>query len=78
MSTELPLSGIQPGNTAKILDICGDRDYARRLMELGIAPGGKVRCLFRSANGDPTAYQVSGTVIALRRVDASGIQVVIQ
>ena len=46
---------------------------ARRLRELGFVPGNMVRALFRAPSGDPTAYAVCGTVIALRRSEAENI-----
>lgn len=39
----------------------------------GISPGSAVRCLYRSPLKDPTAYQVDGTVIALRKADCDEV-----
>lgn len=47
----------------------------RRLMDLGVVPGVEVRAEQTSPLGDPTAYRVRGTVIALRRAQAQGIHV---
>lgn len=47
----------------------------RRLMDLGVLPGAEVRVEGRSPLGDPTAYLVRGSVIALRRAQARGIHV---
>ncbi len=44
-----------------------------RLQDLGFVPGTRVRCLFRSCFGDPAAYRLLGTVIALRRADAATV-----
>ena len=41
-----------------------------RLLDLGFTCGSQVCCLFPSALGDPRAYLVRGTVIALRQADA--------
>ena len=46
-----------------------------RLREFGLIPGGVIRCRMRSAGGDPTAYEIRGTVIAIRREDAARIRV---
>ena len=40
-------------------------------MDLGFTPGAGVRCLFAAPSGDPRAYMVRGSVIALRRADAA-------
>ncbi len=50
-------------------------DLRRRLLDLGFTPGNTVVPLFRSPLGDPTAYAVMGSIIALRRKDAEGIRV---
>jgi len=45
----------------------------RRLLDLGFVPGTVVEAVGRSPFGDPTAYAVRGTVIALRRRDAAHV-----
>ncbi len=50
-------------------------DLRRRLLDLGFTPGNSVTPLFRSPLGDPTAYAVMGSIIALRQEDAESIQV---
>lgn len=47
----------------------------RRLMDLGLTPGTVVRIEQTSPLGDPTAYRIRGSVIALRRSQARGIRV---
>ena len=44
-----------------------------RLCELGFIPGNTVCALFRAPSGDPTAYRVCNTVVALRKSDAEKI-----
>lgn len=56
------------------LDSCGQE--RRRLMDLGVLPGVEVTAESTSPLGDPTAYRVRGTVIALRRGQAQSIHVV--
>ncbi len=43
----------------------------RRLLDLGLIPGTSVRVAYRSTLGDPTAYRVRGTTIALRSEQAA-------
>lgn len=45
----------------------------RRLMDFGIVPGTKITPELRSAGGDPTAYRILGTTIALRKDHARDI-----
>ena len=43
----------------------------RRLLDLGFIPGATIKVLQRSPLGDPVAYQVSNTTIALRKEESS-------
>ena len=45
-------------------------------MDFGLVPGAAVCPLFRSPTGNPTAYRIGGTVIALRNTDAADILVI--
>jgi len=47
----------------------------RRLLDLGLTPGARVRIEMTSAGGDPRAVRVRGTIVALRREQARGIWV---
>lgn len=47
----------------------------RRLMDLGFTGGAKIRPFLRTFAGDPRAYEVRGTLIALRRDQASQVLV---
>ncbi len=42
----------------------------RRLMDLGIVPGTEITAELRSASGNPTAYNIRGAMIALRKEHA--------
>lgn len=50
----------------------GDR---RRMMDLGILPGTEISVEMVSPMGDPTAYNVRGSMIALRKVQAKDIEI---
>ena len=47
----------------------------RRLFDLGFVPGTSIMPIYRSPFGDPVAYKVMGSIIALRNSIASGITV---
>ncbi len=47
----------------------------RRLMDLGFTEGARIRPALRTFAGDPRAYEVRGTTIALRRDQASQVLV---
>ena len=47
----------------------------RRLMDLGFTEGALVRPFLRTFAGDPRAYDIRGTLVALRRDQASQVLV---
>ena len=47
----------------------------RRLMDLGVLPGTVVTAEMKGIGGDPTAFNIRGAKIALRRDTAKLIQV---
>lgn len=47
----------------------------RRLLDLGIVKGTKIVAILKSPSGDPTAFSIRGSTIALRKEDASLIEV---
>jgi Fe2+ transport system protein FeoA len=47
----------------------------RRLLDLGLLPGTDVEVTMASPLGDPTAYVVRGSTIALRRAQARSVRI---
>ena len=72
-----PLTVLKPGETASILNISPfiRGVERRRLMDLGFLPGTLIENEMVSAGGDPVAYRVRGTVIALRKSQAELIKI---
>jgi DtxR family Mn-dependent transcriptional regulator len=71
------LSGLQAGERARMLGLstaCRGAER-RRLLDLGFVPGTMIEVDLVSPAGDPTAYRVRGTVIALRREQARLIRI---
>lgn len=65
------LSSVNIGVESLISEVCtADAPMRRRLYDLGFIPGAIVKCIMKSPLGDPRAYLVAGSVIALRRCDA--------
>lgn len=73
----LTLSDLPIGKDAEIKELSPFiRKYQRRrLMDLGIIPGTVVKAEMRSPNGDPTAFRIRGTVIALRQEQTDSIKI---
>jgi DtxR family Mn-dependent transcriptional regulator len=71
------LSSLSLGQEALVVDIspaCRGIER-RRLLDLGVVPGTRVRAELQSAAGDPTAYRIRGAMIALRNDQADLIYV---
>ena len=57
--------------------VCAPDGMQRRLRDLGLIEQTRVVCLGRSPMGDPSAYLIRGSVIALRRCDCRAIRVAV-
>lgn len=71
----LPLSNINPGDTAKIVCLANDGLMAGRLFDLGFEPGALVSCVLQKRKRNIAAYLVRNAVIALREEDSRLIMV---
>lgn len=73
----MPLSDLPDGVRAEVvaLDESCQGFTRRRLLDLGITPGAQLEAEMRNFFGDPRAYRVRGTLIALRREQAAQIWV---
>ncbi|HJA58711.1 MAG TPA: ferrous iron transport protein A [Firmicutes bacterium] len=70
-----PLSDLPAGSLAAVCAVGGGTHLSRRLLDYGIVEGTDIQVLQKSLCGDPTAYLVRGTVVAIRRDDAKEIMV---
>ena len=73
----VPLDSLQPGQSGVVTGISSlSRGVERRrLFDLGIIPGTEIDVEMVSPGGDPTAYRIRGSVIALRSSQARQISV---
>ncbi len=71
------LSSLEIGQEGEVLGILPNcrGQQRRRLMDLGIIPGTIVSPEMSSASGDPTAYNIRGATIALRKSQADMIHI---
>ena len=71
------LSELIPGERAMVKSISDDCQgiERQRLMDLGFVPGSAVEVEVVSPFRDPTAYRIKGGLIALRKNQASKIQI---
>ena len=76
MAIEKPLSEMPIGTVGTVIENGLTGLTKRRLMDLGFIPGSKIEVLRKIPAGDPTAYYVRGTIIALRNNEASHISII--
>ena len=75
ISCHMKLSDLTPGERGRIIAVAGGAPSAR-LEALGILPGVIAECFFCHPSGDPVAYLVGETVVAMRRGIADSVTVV--
>jgi len=75
MKKIIPLTDLKLNRTAIISDILCCGNIRRRLLDLGIIPSTLITPIFKSTGGDPIAYDIRGTVLAIRKEDAEKIYV---
>ena len=69
------LSNLNIGDFAQIVSIEINGDIKKRLLDLGIVPGTKIRAVLSSGNKENVAYMVRRTLISIRKEDAKKIRV---
>ena len=68
------LTSLKPGQKAKITHVNTGRS-SLRLMELGFVKETEITLTSVAPTGDPLAFQVGSSVVSLRRLDASLVQI---
>ena len=63
-----------PLNEVGIIDNLNcNENIKRRMLDLGLIKGTKITPIFKSPSGDPIAYEIRKTLIAIRKEDSSMI-----
>ena len=75
MKENIYLNKLNVGEIATVSGIFAEKEMRQRLEDLGIVEGTQIKCLMKSPLGDPTAFLIRGSVIALRREDSKNIGV---
>lgn len=63
-------------SVVKVTNINARGELRRRFFDLGIIEGTNIEVLFKGPFGDPIAYSIRGTVIALREEEGEKIEVI--
>lgn len=70
----IKLTDGEKGNMIKITALHLEGVMRRRLLDLGFVKGALVKVIRKSPLGDPIAFRVSQTTIALRKEESSKIE----
>ncbi len=70
-----PLTKLNTGESARVSGLFATGSMRRRLQDIGIVEGTKIRCVLKSPSGDPAAYKIRCAVIALRSEDSQNVLV---
>lgn len=71
----IPLSQLPIGKKGMVVDLLAEGLIRHRMLDLGILRKTIIEAKRRSPAGDPTAYEIRGTIIGLRKEDACLIRV---
>ena len=75
MNSKVYLDEIQIGDVVRVKKLSLEENIKRRLLDIGLIQGGYVQCVFESPFHDPKAYLIRGSIMAIRKEDAKGIEV---
>ena len=69
------LADVALGQSATVREVEGTRAFRRRLLEMGLVPGIRVRVVTVAPLGDPIQIEVRGGQWSIRRDEAAQIAV---
>ncbi len=64
---------LKPGEKAIIKDVNNDHPSAHRILEVGFTPGQEIEYISGAVFSDPMAFSIRGTIVAIRKNEASCI-----
>ncbi len=73
MNDCISLFRLPAGRSGRVVSIDLPEDMRRRVLSLGLSAGTKVTCYAYAPCGNPGAYRIRGTTVALRKTDAERI-----
>lgn len=69
------LSDVPIGAHGTVATVSGTGRITRRLMEMGVVPGVRIRVIKAAPFGDPIEIRLLGYSLALRRSEAAAVEV---
>ncbi len=71
----MSLDTLPPGTACRLVEIGGERSFRRRLMELGLLPGARLRVVRVVAVGGLVELEIRGCRLTVRRSEAKQLLV---
>ena len=69
------MANLEIGTQARVTRVNGNNAVTKRLMEMGVVPGVKVKVIKSAPFGDPIQILVRGYNLAMRKSEADAIEV---
>ena len=70
-----PLNSLRLGGRGQVISVSGEREFRRRLLEMGFCNGAEVQMMGRAPLGDPVEFKLRGYCLCLRDEQAACILV---
>ena len=74
---EISLSQVKPGDRGKISKIGGNREYRKRLLDLGLTRGVQIEVIRNAPLGDPVEFSIREYKLSLRKDEAKDIYIIL-
>ena len=69
------LHSLPPGAEGIVYRLDAEGSIRRRLLDMGLTEGSRVRCLLESPGSNMRAYLICGALVSIRKTDAEKILV---
>jgi Fe2+ transport system protein FeoA len=74
-SEPCPLSRLACGRSGRVIEVGGDTELRRRLLEMGFCNGAWVEVIRRAPLGDPIEFRLRGYHLSLREEQARHVRI---
>ena len=72
---EKKLSEIEPGTEAFVKRVTGDKNLRKRIADMGIVKGTRIKVVRKAPLGDPVEFELKGYSLSLRKNEAENVYV---
>ncbi len=72
---EKRLSEIEPGTEVSVKRVTGDKNLRKRIADMGIVKGTRIKVVRKAPLGDPVEFELKGYSLSLRKNEAENVYV---